>query len=369
MKLSEIRGRGGAGFLTATKWGFIPKNSDKNHYLVVNADEGEPGTCKDRLILTNEPHKLLEGIVLSAFTVKAHTSYIYVRGEFSYEARRLQQAIDEAYQAKLIGKNNVFGWDIDIYIQPGAGAYVCGEETGLLNSLEGKPGRPRSKPPFPASAGLWKSPTIVNNVETISSIPEICKRGGKWFSSIGTPGSRGTKLYGISGHVNHPCLVEETMGVSLKELIDNHCGGIRGGWDNLLCVIPGGLSTQILTREEAEVAVMGYDELGKLGSGLGTAAVIVMDKSTNLFEAFNRLSSFYEHESCGQCGPCRIGTSELARLIKKFAEKKATRGDIDKLAEVAEVTTNCICYLATASSDPIKALLAKLKDKLIEQVN
>lgn len=364
VKKSEIRGRGGAGFATGTKWGFVPKNSGKPHYLVINADEGEPGTCKDRQILTNEPQKLVEGALLASYTIGAHAAYVYIRGEFRHEAEQLQKAIDEAKEAGLIGKNNKFGWDFEMYVHRGAGAYVCGEETALLNSIEGKAGRPRFKPPFPAVAGLYKCPTIINNVETISSIGAICKRGGSWFSSIGIPGSKGTKLYGISGAVNHPCVVEEAMGIPIKDLIEKYAGGVKGGWDNLLCVIPGGLSCPILSKEECEKAVMGYTELAKMGSALGTGAVIVMNKQTDIVKAFQRVAHFYMHESCGQCGPCREGTAILSNIMDKFAEGKATKKDLAELEKVAAETTNCICALAGASSDPIKGLLKHFRKDL-----
>ena len=367
VKKSEIRGRGGAGFATGTKWSFIPKNTDKPHYLVINADEGEPGTCKDRQILTNEPQKLVEGALLASYTIQAHTSYVYIRGEFRHEAEQLQKAIDEARAAGLIGKNNKFGWDFEMYVHRGAGAYVCGEETALLNSIEGKAGRPRFKPPYPAAEGLYMCPTIINNVETISSVPAICKRGGDWFSSIGIPGSKGTKIYAISGAVNNPCTFEEAMGVPLKDLIENYAGGVKGGWNNLLCVIPGGLSCPILSKEECEHAVMGYNELSKLGSALGTAAIIVMDKSTDIVKAFQRVSHFYMHESCGQCGPCREGTAYLSDIMDKFANGTATKKDLRNLEQVANETTNCICALAGAASDPIKGLLKHFKKDLAKR--
>jgi NADH:ubiquinone oxidoreductase subunit F (NADH-binding) len=361
VKTSEIRGRGGAGFPTGTKWSFVPKPGPKPHYLVINADEGEPGTCKDRQILANEPHKLIEGALLASLAVHAHQAYIYIRGEFTYEAARLQAAIDEAYSAGLIGKKNAFGWPFDFAIHRGAGAYVCGEETSLLNSIEGLPGRPRFKPPYPAAKGLFGCPTVINNVETIASVSTILARGGKWFSGLGVKGSKGTKLYGISGRVNHPCVVEDTMGISLRELIDKHCGGVIGGWDNLLAIIPGGLSCPILSPTEANDAIMSYDCLAEYGSALGTGAVIVLDKSVDLLKAFARLSAFYKHESCGQCGPCREGTAKLAKITAKIADGKGEAGDLKELEETAAATTNCICALAGAASDPIRGLLKQFR--------
>lgn len=367
VKTSEIRGRGGAGFSTGTKWTFLPKLDERPRYLVINADEGEPGTCKDRQILTNEPHKLVEGAFISSFCLQVHKCYVYIRGEFRHEAACLQAAIDEARAAGLIGKNNKFGWDFDMEIHRGAGAYVCGQETALLNSIEGKAGRPRFAPPYPASRGLYQCPTIVNNVETISSVPAICTRGGKWFSSIGIPGSRGTKIYSISGHVNKQCVVEDALGVPLKELIEKHAGGVKGGWDNLLCVIPGGLSCPILNRAECETAVMGYNELAAMGSALGTGAIIVMNEQTDLLDAFDHISHFYRHESCGQCGPCREGTAILSDIIHKFAQGKGTAADLDKLEKTADQTNNCICALAGAASDPIRGLLRHFRGELEKQ--
>jgi NADH-quinone oxidoreductase subunit F len=303
MKSSGMRGRGGAGFPTGLKWSFMPKDDDgKPRYLVVNADEGEPGTCKDRDIIRNDPHKLVEGCLLAGVGLGATAGYIYIRGEFHNEANILDAAIQEAYDAGLLGKNACgSGYDYDLYLHRGAGAYICGEETALIESLEGKKGQPRLKPPFPAMAGLYGRPTTVNNVETIAAAPTVLRRGAAWFSSFGRENNAGTKLFCISGHVNTPCNVEETMGISLKELIERHAGGVRGGWDNLLAVIPGGSSTPVLPKHICDTAIMDFDGLREHQSGLGTAAVIVMDKSTDIVKAFARLSYFYMHESCGQC--------------------------------------------------------------------
>ncbi|OHS95187.1 NADH-quinone oxidoreductase subunit F [Tritrichomonas foetus] len=368
VKTSEIRGRGGAGFATGTKWSFIPKDTKNPHYLVINADEGEPGTCKDRQILTNEPHKLVEGALLAAYTIQAHSCYVYVRGEFRHEIRCLQKAIDEAYAAGLIGKNNKYGWDFDMYIHSGAGAYVCGEETALLNSIEGLPGRPRFKPPYPAVKGLFGCPTVINNVETISSVSTICRRGGKWFSSIGVPNSRGPKIFSISGCVNNPCVVEESMGIPLRELIEKHAGGVTGGWDNLLAIIPGGLSCPILNPKESSEAIMSYDDLASYGSALGTGAVIVMDKNVDILKAFARLTAFYHHESCGQCGPCRQGTAKLAEILDRIAAGKGTKADLCLLEETAQATNNCVCALAGASSDPIRGLLKNFRSEIMSRL-
>ncbi|PPC79586.1 MAG: NADH-quinone oxidoreductase subunit NuoF, partial [Hyphomicrobium sp.] len=303
VKKSGLRGRGGAGFPTGLKWSFMPKADPRPSYLVINADESEPGSCKDREILRHDPHLLIEGALLASFAMRAHTSYIYVRGEYIREREALQRAIDEAYAARLIGKGNVHGWDFDLYVHHGAGAYICGEETAMLESLEGKKGQPRLKPPFPANVGLYGAPTTVNNVESIAVAGDILRRGATWFADLGLPNNTGTKLFQISGHVERPCVVEEEMGIPMRELIEKHCGGVTGGWDNLLAVIPGGSSVRCITAEQATDVTMDFDALGKLGSGLGTAAVIVMDKSTDIIAAIRRIAYFYKHESCGQCTP------------------------------------------------------------------
>src|SRR6202795_4890522 len=291
MKASGLRGRGGAGFPTGLKWSFMPKTeSDRPHYLVVNADEGEPGTCKDRDMLRFDPHKLVEGCLIASFAMRAHACYIYIRGEFYNEASNLQVAIDEAYDAGLIGDNACgSGWKFDLYLHRGAGAYICGEETALIESLEGNKGQPRLKPPFPAGVGLYGCPTTVNNVESIAVAPTILRRGAAWFAGIGRPKNEGTKVFCISGHVNTPCTVEDAMGVTLRELVDTHAGGVRGGWDNLLAIIPGGSSVPVLPKSICDTVLMDFDSLRELKSGLGPAAVIVMDKTTDLLEAISRL--------------------------------------------------------------------------------
>ncbi|HUW80569.1 MAG TPA: NADH-quinone oxidoreductase subunit NuoF, partial [Acidocella sp.] len=269
VKASGMRGRGGAGFPTGMKWSFMPKQSDgRPSYLVVNADESEPGTCKDRDIIRHEPHKLIEGCLIAGFSMGAHTGFIYIRGEYFNEAAHLQTAIDEAYEAGLLGKNAAgSGWDFDLYVHRGAGAYICGEESALLESLEGKKGMPRMKPPFPAAMGLYGCPTTVNNVETIAGIPTILRRGAAWFSALGRPKNSGTKIFCISGHVNHPCNVEEELGVPLKHLIEKHAGGVRGGWDNLQAVIPGGASMPILAKDVCDTILMDFDSLKDVRSG------------------------------------------------------------------------------------------------------
>jgi NADH-quinone oxidoreductase subunit F len=371
MKKSGLRGRGGAGFPTGLKWSFMPKNPDgRPHYLVVNADESEPGTCKDREIMRNDPHLLVEGCLIAGFSMAAHTCYIYVRGEFLHEAERVQQAIDEAYEARLIGKDNVNGWDFDIYIHRGAGAYICGEETALLESLEGKKGLPRLKPPFPANVGLWGAPTTVSNVESVAVAPDIMRRGGAWFASIGRPNNTGTKLFCISGHVNKPCTVEEAMGVPLRELIETHCGGVRGGWDNLLAVIPGGASVPLLPAEQCQNLPMDFDSLRELKSGLGTAAVIVMDKSTDVIKAIARLAYFYKHESCGQCTPCREGTGWMWRVLSRMVRGEAQKREIDMLLEVTyQIEGHTICALGDAAAWPIQGLIRHFRPVIERRID
>jgi NADH-quinone oxidoreductase subunit F len=359
VKASGLRGRGGAGFPTGLKWSFMPKQSDgRPHYLVVNADESEPGTCKDREIMRHDPHHLLEGCLIASFAMGAHACYIYIRGEYVRERERLQAAIDQAYDARLIGKNNVHGWDFDIILAHGAGAYICGEETALIESLEGKKGQPRLKPPFPANTGLYGCPTTVNNVESIAQVPEILRRGASWFAGIGKPNNQGTKLFCVSGHVNKPCTVEEAMSIPFRELIDAHCGGIRGGWDNLLCVIPGGSSVPVVPADQIIDCPMDFDSLRALRSGLGTAAVIVMDKSTDIVKAIARISYFYKHESCGQCTPCREGTGWMWRVVDRMARGQAQKREIDLLLDVAnQVEGHTICALGDAAAWPIQGLI------------
>ena len=370
VKASGLRGRGGAGFPTGLKWSFMPKEDPRPSYLVVNADESEPGTCKDREILRHDPHLLIEGALLAAFAMRAHVCYIYVRGEFIHERERLQAAIDEAYAAKLIGKNNVNGWDFDCYVAHGAGAYICGEETALLESLEGKKGQPRLKPPFPANCGLYGAPTTVNNVESIAVVPDILRRGATWFAALGKPNNAGTKLFCISGHVERPCTVEEEMGIPLRELLEKHCGGVRGGWNNLLTVIPGGSSVRCLATEVCNDITMDFDALAKEKSGLGTAAVIVMDKSTDLIRAIARLSYFYKHESCGQCTPCREGTGWMWRVLTRMAEGRAEKREIDMLFDVTkQVEGHTICALGDAAAWPVQGLIANFRHLIEERID
>ncbi len=370
MKESGLRGRGGAGFPTGLKWSFMPKQADGPVYLVVNADESEPGTCKDREIIRNEPHKLIEGCLLAGAAMGCTAGYIYIRGEFVQEARVLQAAIDEAYAAGLIGKNACgSGYDFELYLHRGAGAYICGEETGLLESLEGKKGQPRLKPPFPAAVGLYGRPTTVNNVETIAVVPTIYRRGAAWFAGLGRPNNTGTKIFCISGHVNHPCTVEEEMGIPLKTLLEKHAGGVRGGWDNLLAVIPGGSSVPLIPKEICDSVRMDFDSLREVQSGLGTAGVIVMDRSTDIVKAIARLSKFYMHESCGQCTPCREGTGWLWRMMERMAKGEAEPAEIDQLLDVTkEIEGHTICALGDAAAWPVQGLIRHFRGDLERRI-
>ncbi len=371
VKDSGLRGRGGAGFPTGLKWSFMPEEpSGWPHYLIVNADESEPGTCKDRDIMRHDPQILLEGCLLSGFAMSSNTAYIYIRGEFYREAERLEAAIAEAYGAGLLGKNAAgSGWNFDIIVHRGAGAYICGEETGLLESLEGKKGMPRLKPPFPAAVGLYGCPSTVNNVETIAVVPAILKRGADWFGALGRPRNTGTKVFCISGHVNNPCNVEEEMGIPLRELIERHAGGVRGGWDNLLAVIPGGSSVALIPKSICDDVLMDFDSLIEVKSGLGTAGVIVMDKSTDVIRAIARLARFYKHESCGQCTPCREGTGWMWRVMERMVEGNASADEIDVLDEVTrQVEGHTICALGDAAAWPIQGLIRHFRPEMERRI-
>jgi NADH-quinone oxidoreductase subunit F len=371
MKNSGLRGRGGAGFPTGMKWSFMPKQSDgRPSYLVVNCDESEPGTCKDRDIARHDPHTLIEGCLLASFAMGAHAAYIYIRGEFYNESVTLQAAIEEAYDAGLLGKDAAgSGWDFELYLHRGAGAYICGEETALIESLEGKKGMPRLKPPFPAAVGLYGCPTTVNNVETIAVVPTILRRGATWFAGFGRPKNSGTKLFCIQGHVNKPCNVEEEMSIPLRELIERHAGGVRGGWDNLMCVIPGGSSTPLLPKSVCDDVLMDFDALREHKSGLGTAAVIVMDRSTDLIKAIARLAAFYKHESCGQCTPCREGMGWQKRLMDRMVEGRAEIEEIDLLENVTRrIEGHTICALADGGVWPVQGLIRHFRPLMEERI-
>jgi len=371
IKASGLRGRGGAGFPTGLKWSFMPKESDgRPHYLVVNADEGEPGTCKDRDMMRHDPHKLIEGCLIAGFAMGAETAYIYIRGEFHHEANQLEAAIRQARDAGLIGQNACgSGWNFDIHVHRGAGAYICGEETALLESLEGKKGQPRLKPPFPAAAGIYGCPTTVNNVESIAVVPTIMRRGASWFTGFGRENNTGTKVFCISGHVNKPCNVEEAMSIPLRELVEKYAGGVRGGWDNLLAVIPGGSSVPLIPKSICDDVLMDFDALRDAQSGLGTAAVIVMDKSTDIVRAIARLAEFYKHESCGQCTPCREGTGWMWRVLERMVRGEASIEEIDLLYEVTkQVEGHTICALGDAAAWPIQGLIRHFRDEIEHRI-
>jgi NADH-quinone oxidoreductase subunit F len=372
VKASGLRGRGGAGFPTGMKWSFMPKtpNPDRPSYLVINADESEPGSCKDREIIRHDPHKLIEGALIAGFAMRARAAFIYIRGEYIAEAKVLMTAVQEAYAAGLIGKNACgTGYDFDVVVHRGGGAYICGEETAMIESLEGKKGQPRLKPPFPAGAGLYGCPTTVNNVESIAVVGTILRRGAEWFAGFGRPNNTGTKIMSISGHVNRPCNVEEAMSIPLRQLLDDHCGGVRGGWDNLKAIIPGGSSVPLITREMSEVALMDFDSLRDMKSGLGTAAVIVMDQSTDLVRAIARISYFYKHESCGQCTPCREGTGWMWRVLERMAIGEADPSEIDLLLEVStQIEGHTICALGDAAAWPVQGLIRHFRHEIEERI-
>src|SRR5690349_19240534 len=372
IKASGLRGRGGAGFPTGTKWSFMPKEPrpDRPNFLVINADESEPGSCKDREIIRHDPHKLIEGALIAGFAMRARAAYIYIRGEYIREAEVMFAAVAEAYDAGLVGKNACgSGYDFDVFVHRGAGAYICGEETAMLESLEGKKGQPRLKPPFPAGAGLYGCPTTVNNVESIAVAPTILRRGAAWFAGIGRKGNEGTKLFQISGHVEKPCVVEDAMSVSFRELIETHCGGIRGGWDNLLAVIPGGSSVPLVPAHEIIDCPMDFDGLKALGSGLGTAAIIVMDKSTDIVRAISRISYFYKHESCSQCTPCREGTGWMWRVMERLRTGDADVSEIDTLQQVTkQIEGHTICALGDAAAWPIQGLIRHFRPELERRI-
>jgi NADH-quinone oxidoreductase subunit F len=372
IKASGLRGRGGAGFPTGMKWSFMPKESKngKPSFLVINADESEPGSCKDREILRHDPHKLIEGALVAGFAMRARAAYIYIRGEYIREAETLFAAVAQAYARGFIGKNACgSGYDFDVFVHRGAGAYICGEETAMLESIEGKKGQPRLKPPFPAGVGLYGCPTTVNNVESIAVAPTILRRGSEWFAGIGRDKNQGTKLFQISGHVNRPCVVEDAMGVSFRELIETHAGGIRGGWDNLLAVIPGGSSVPLVPAAQIIDCPMDFDGLKEVGSGLGTAAIIVMDKSTDIVRAISRISYFYKHESCGQCTPCREGTGWMWRVMERLREGNAEIGEIDMLEEVTrQIEGHTICALGDAAAWPIQGLIKHFRPEIERRI-
>lgn len=373
IKDSGLRGRGGAGFPSGLKWSFMPKESDgRPSFLVVNADESEPGTCKDREIMRKDPHKLVEGCLIAGYAMRARAAYIYIRGEYFNEAVVLDEAIHEAYAAGLIGKNaSGSGYDFDIFLHRGAGAYICGEETALIESLEGRAGKPRLKPPFPAGVGVFGCPSTVTNVETIAVAPTILRRGADWFASFGNPNNRGTKLFGISGHVKNPMVVEESMSITLRELIEKHCGGMRSGnWDDLQACIPGGSSVPVLNKAHCDEALMEFDDLRARGSGLGTAAVTMFDKSVDMIAAIRRLSHFYSHESCGQCTPCREGTSWLEDILTRMEYGKSDKREINMLEEISrQIEGHTICALGDAAAWPVQGLIRHFRKEMEDRID
>ena len=368
VKMSGLRGRGGAGFPTGMKWGFVPKGTGKPVYLCVNADESEPGTFKDRLIIEKDPHQLLEGVIISAYALGCHQAFIYIRGEFAYGAGVLNRAIQEAYDRGYLGKNILgSGFDLDLMVHRGAGAYICGEETALLESIEGKRGHPRLKPPFPAVVGLYGSPTVINNVETLANIPHIINNGAEWFASIGIDRNSGTRLFGVSGHVKKRGVFEFPMGITLRELIYEHCGGIREGHE-LKAVVPGGSSVPVLTPDQIDVS-LDFDSIAKAGSMLGSAGVIVMDNSTCMVKAAMRISKFYAEESCGQCTQCREGTEWMYRILKRLENGSGRDGDLELLLDIcANMKALTICPLSDAAAMPVESYVNKFYDEFAAHI-
>ena len=358
IKASGLRGRGGAGFGTGLKWTFM-----------ITADESEPGACKDREIMRGDPHRLLEGCLLACYAIRAHDCYIYIRGEYVLERERLETAIGEAQAARLIGDDVDHGWPCRIHVTHGAGAYVCGDEMALLEGLEGKKGQPRLKPPFPAGSGIWGCPTTVNNVESIAVTPEILRRGAGWFSAFGRPNNTGTKLMSAAGKVNRPCVVEETMGVPMRQLIDEHFGGVTGGWGNLKAVIPGGPTCPMITAEQAETALMDFDSLKDLKSALGTGGMIVLDKDCDVVAVIARYAYFYKHESCGQCTPCREGTGWMWRVMERMVKGEADPKEIDILLDVTtQIEGHTICGLGDAAAWPIQGLFRHFRGEVEDRI-
>lgn len=367
VKKACLRGRGGAGFPAGVKWGFIPRDVHPR-YLCVNADEGEPGTFKDRNILEKDPHRLIEGIVITCYAVGIHKAFIYIRGEWVKIARKLERAIRESEERGFVGKN-ILGTDfsLEIIVHRGAGAYICGEETALMESIEGKRGLPRIKPPFPATRGLFGYPTVINNVETLSNIPSIILNGGEWFASLGVPGDGGTRLFAVSGHVEKPGVYELPVGTILKDIIFKWAGGVKEG-KSLKAVFPGGISAPILTSDEIDVPA-DYNSLQKIGSMLGSGAIVVMDETTSMIEVLDRVISFFHHESCGQCTPCREGTSILKRKIRKIMEGKGNARDIDYMEETGKAMTGrCLCPLGDACGLQVCTIIKKFRKEIEESL-
>ena len=364
VKAAHLRGRGGAGFPAGVKWGFVPQGGDKPKYLCVNADEGEPGTIKDRYIMTHNPHLLLEGIIIASYGVGIHTAYIYIRGEYENVALRLEEAIAEAVKSGRLGKNILnTGFDLDVFVHRGAGAYVCGEETALLESLEGKRGNPRLKPPFPASIGAFGCPTVINNIETLSNVPLIITNGAKWFQRLGLPEDGGTRICGVSGMVENPGIYECPVGTSLKDIIYKQAGGPKKG-TTLKAVIPGGMSAPILKADEIDVK-MDFDSLFEAKSMLGSAGIIVIDERTSMLDVLLTVTKFYSHESCGQCTPCRIGNSWIHKIVKRMKAGQGRPDDIDEIRRLAnQMLQKTLCPLGDAAAMPILAITEKFRSEL-----
>ncbi len=368
VKKSGLRGRGGAGFPCGMKWSFVPRNHPGPKYIVCNADESEPGTFKDRLLMEHDPHQLIEGCIIAGWAVGANTTYIYIRGEYTHAARVLEEAIRDAYDSGILGASVLgSGFRHDVHVHRGAGAYICGEETGLLESLEGKRGQPRVKPPFPAVVGAFGCPTVINNVETLCCAVHILKRGADWFRSIGTDErNTGPKLYAISGHVERPGTYELPLGVTFQQLLDA-CGGMYRG-RALKAFIPGGASAPMMTAADAEIR-MDFDTLAKAGSMLGSAAVIVMDETTCIVRATLRLARFFAHESCGQCTPCREGTNWMRILLERIERGEGSEGDLDLLASVVpNVGGISLCALGDASQGPVRSMIARFGDEIRDNI-
>lgn len=366
VKASGLRGRGGAGFPTGVKWSFMPKEPKKPHYLCCNADESEPGTFKDRELIRWDPHQLIEGCLIGAFAIRAKHVYIYCRGEFFETSSVLAKAVEEAYEKGYAGSDIMgSGNDIDVTVHVGAGAYICGEETGLMNSLEGRRGQPRVKPPFPAAVGAFGMPTTVNNVETLSAVPHIVTNGGAWYRQWGTEKSPGTKLFCVSGHVNRPGNYELPLGFPMKKLIEEVCGGIRDG-KKLKAVIPGGSSVPILSADECEDCALDYEGVAARGSMLGCASVIVMDESTDIVKQVRRMAYFYAHESCGQCTPCREGSAWVTKILERIEDGRGTEEDLDTLVEVTtQMTGTTICVLSDSVAAPVQSSIEKFRDEYL----
>lgn len=369
VRKSNIRGRGGAGFPAGVKWGFLPKNSPKPRYLCVNADEGEPGTFKDRYIMEDDPHLMIEGIIISCFAIKSNLAFIYIRGEYYYSYKVLEKALEEAYEKGFLGKN-IFGtgFDLEVILHRGAGAYICGEETALIESLEGKKGQPRIKPPFPAVEGIFGCPTIVNNVATIASVPWIIEHGGEKYAEIGTPKSTGTFIFSISGHVNKPGIYEVPMGIPLMTFINEFAGGVKDG-KKLKAVIPGGSSTPILTAKDCETVMLDYESVAAHGSMLGSGAIIVIDEDTCIVKSLLNLMHFYMHESCGQCSPCREGVDWMYGTVKAIEHGSASQKEIQTVLDLADnMEGKTICVFSAAAAMPARSYIRKFKEEFIAHI-